>query len=89
MRLAHTLRCVSEAQRLHFAQESDEVGRRLGGWLCTAHPREAPPVRRPYGPDGVARDASDRVIRGGSFNNDASSLLSSTRNKRRPVGPRQ
>ena len=39
MRLAHTLRCVSEAQHLHSAQESDEVGRMLGGWLRSAHPR--------------------------------------------------
>ena len=32
-RLARSLRCLSEAQHLHFARESDEVGRMLGGWL--------------------------------------------------------
>lgn len=32
VRLARTLRCMSEAQHLHFATESDEVGRMLGGW---------------------------------------------------------
>jgi hypothetical protein len=31
-RLARQLRCVSEAQHLHFVQESDEVGRMLGVW---------------------------------------------------------
>jgi hypothetical protein len=33
MRLAHGLRCVSEAQHMHFARESEEVGRMLGGWI--------------------------------------------------------
>ncbi len=32
-RLARALHCVSEAQHLHFAKESDEIGRMLGGWL--------------------------------------------------------
>ena len=32
-RLAHGLHCVSEAQHLHFAKESDDVGRMLGGWI--------------------------------------------------------
>lgn len=32
VRLARTLHCMSEAQHLHFAKESDEVGRMLGGW---------------------------------------------------------
>ncbi|MGK3992038.1 diversity-generating retroelement protein Avd [Sorangium sp. So ce1024] len=39
MRLAHALRCVSEAQHLHFARESDEIGKMLGGWIRSAHPR--------------------------------------------------
>ncbi|WP_437989817.1 diversity-generating retroelement protein Avd [Sorangium sp. So ce145] len=39
MRLAHALRCVSEAQHLQFARESDEIGEMLGGWLRSAHPR--------------------------------------------------
>lgn len=33
MRLAHSLRCVSEAQHLHFAKETDEIGKMIGGWL--------------------------------------------------------
>lgn len=36
VRLARQLRCVSEAQHLHFVKESDEVGRMLGGWLKAA-----------------------------------------------------
>jgi len=32
-RLARVLLCLSEAQHLHFARESDEVGRMLGGWI--------------------------------------------------------
>jgi len=36
VRLARHLRCVSEAQHLHFVKESDEVGRMLGGWLKAA-----------------------------------------------------
>jgi hypothetical protein len=36
VRLAHQLRCVSEAQQLHFVKESDEVDRMLGGGLKAA-----------------------------------------------------
>jgi hypothetical protein len=32
VRLARSLRCLSEAQHLHFAKESDDIGRMLGGW---------------------------------------------------------
>lgn len=39
VRLAREVRCVSEAQHLHFATESDEIGRMLGGWLRVAPPR--------------------------------------------------
>ena len=39
MRLARGLRCVSETQHLHFAKESDEVGRMLGGWIRSARSR--------------------------------------------------
>jgi hypothetical protein len=39
MRLAHGLRCVSEAQHLHFAGESDQVGKMLGGWIRAGRSR--------------------------------------------------
>ena len=39
VRLARSLRCVSEAQHLHFANESDEIGRMLGGWQRASMPR--------------------------------------------------
>ncbi|MCX5742209.1 MAG: four helix bundle protein [Proteobacteria bacterium] len=39
VRLARTLRCVSDAQHLHFATESDEVGRMLGGWQRASMPK--------------------------------------------------
>ena len=32
VRLARSLRCLSETQHLHFAKESDDIGRMLGGW---------------------------------------------------------
>jgi hypothetical protein len=35
-RLAHSVRCLSESQHLHFVKQSDEIGRMLGGWLRTA-----------------------------------------------------
>jgi len=35
-RLARNLRLVSESQHLHFAKESGEVGRMLGGWIKSA-----------------------------------------------------
>jgi hypothetical protein len=55
MRLAHTLRCVSEAQHLHFAQESDEVGRMLGGAPGRQRSRGAPRPARGRPPRGSAR----------------------------------
>jgi len=39
MRLAHGLRCVSEPQHLHFAGESDQVGKMLGGWIRAGRSR--------------------------------------------------
>jgi len=39
VRLARSLRCMSEAQHLHFAKESDEIGRMLGGWQRAATSR--------------------------------------------------
>lgn len=39
MRMARAVHCVSEAQHLHFAKESDEIGRMLGGWRKAAASR--------------------------------------------------
>jgi 23S rRNA-intervening sequence protein len=39
MRLAHTLRCVSEAQHLHFVRESEQIGKMLGGWIRSGRSR--------------------------------------------------
>jgi hypothetical protein len=37
VRIAHRMRLLSESQRTYFAERSEEIGRRIGGW--TKHAR--------------------------------------------------
>jgi hypothetical protein len=39
VRLARSLRCLSESQQVHFDKESVEIGRMLGGWIRSVQMR--------------------------------------------------